>query len=104
MGEQIVYQYLLFVSVEYAQSFAGGLQMGDKLFSLNVKRLFGFAQALVYLYDMLRNLSKLIVREGGLYVHVYGFVLVGPFGKLAQVVDGAAQFGGEFVEDGYQQQ
>lgn len=52
--------------------------MGDKLFALNVKRLFGFAQALVYLYDMLRNLSKLIVREGGLYVHVYGFVLVGP--------------------------
>ena len=58
-------------SVEYAQSFAGGLQMGDKLFALNVKRLFGFAQALVYLYDMLRNLSKLIVRKGGLYVHVY---------------------------------
>ena len=90
MGEQIVYQYLLFVSVEYAQSFAGGLQMGDKLFALNVKRLFGFAQALVYLYDMLRNLSKLIVRKGGLYVHVYRFVLVGSFGKLAQVVDGAA--------------
>lgn len=78
--------------------------MGDKLFALNVKRLFGFAQALVYLYDMLRNLSKLIVRKGGLYVHVYRFVLVGSFGKLAQVVDGAAQFGGEFVEDGYQQQ
>ena len=41
-------------------------------------------------YDMLRNLSKLIVRKGGLYVHVYRFVLVGSFGKLAQVVDGAA--------------
>ena len=67
--------------------------MGDEFFALNVKRLFGFAQALIYLYDVLRNLSKFIVREGGLYVHVYGFVLVGSFGKLTQVVDGTAKFG-----------
>ena len=35
--------------------------------------------------------------------HVYRFVLVGSLATRAGV-DGAAQFGGEFVEDGYQQQ
>lgn len=42
--------------------------------------------------------------EGGLYIHLYRFVLVCPFGKLAQLVDGSAQFGCKLVEDEYQQQ
>ena len=104
LSKEVVDQNLFFVFGEYAQPFMRNLKMGNQFLAFDVECLFRFVQTLVYLDDVLRNLSQLIMRKSGLHRHLYRFVTVCTHGKLAELADRGSQFVGEFVEDHHEQQ
>ena len=75
--------------------------MGNQFFTLNVESFFGFVQSFVDLNDMLGDFPQFIVRESRLHSHFDRLVPVGAHGKFTELVDGSAQFVGEFIEDNH---
>lgn len=99
LGKEAVYQDFFLVARKYAQSLVRSLQVSNEFLAFDVERLLGFAQPVINLDNVIRNLFELVVREQLVGVDFDGFVLVGARGEVLQPRDQSANAVGKDVDD-----